>query len=123
MDAREQTYAYFRAIGGATPEDFVALFSEDVHFEDPVGGRVLQGHEGVAAFHRGLKRAWTSIEMIPDSVFTRGERSAVAWSASGTSTSGKGIDFEGINVFHFDGDGLIVRLEGYWDFEGVIGRM
>ena len=123
MDYQEQTAAYFRAIGAASAEDFVPLFTEDVHFEDPVGGRVLQGHDGVAAFHKGLRRAWSSIDMTADSVFVRDKRAAARWSASGQSVTGKDINFAGINVFHFDADGRIARLEGYWDFEAVIGMM
>ncbi len=123
MDAQEQAKAYFRAISGATLEDFTALFSEDAHFEDPVGGHVHQGHEGIAKFHKGLRRAWSSIEMTGDSVFERGNRVAVLWSATGRSATEKDIAFEGINVFQFNAEGLITRLESYWDFEDVIGQM
>jgi steroid delta-isomerase len=115
--------AYFAAVGSADREAFVALFSADVHFEDPLGAGVLLGHEGVARFHKGLGRAWASLRMAPTALHVRGERAAVAWHAQGHSTSGKDIQFDGIDTFDVDEDGLIRRVEGYWDMEGVIAQM
>ena len=114
---------YFEALGADDGEAFAALFSEDVHFEDPVGGTVLTGRDGVMKFHRGVARAWESLDMQAEDVFVRGSRAAVYWDAEGRSRSGKDIDFDGINVLVLDDDGLIRRMEGYWDFEDVIAQM
>jgi steroid delta-isomerase len=114
---------YFAAVGQAERDDFVALFHPDVHFEDPVGSGVLQGHEGVARFHKGLARAWASLRMEAGAVHVRGRRAAVAWRAQGQSQTGKAIDFDGIDLLEVDDAGLITRVEGYWDLESVIARM
>jgi len=119
----EVALAYFDAIAGADADDFAALFSAAAHFEDPVGGPALHGHDGVRKFHKGLRRAWQRLRMQAEDVFVRGDRAAVRWHATGHSATGKDITFDGINVFTVDGDGKISRLEGYWDFESVIGRM
>jgi steroid delta-isomerase len=126
MDAdttRQAVLDYFGAFAGADRDAFVALFTDDVHFEDPVGSHVLRGHDGVARFHKGLRRAWSDLEMTAESVFVRGDRAAVAWSARGRSASGKDIAFAGIDAFEVDPAGKIRRLEGYWDLEGVIAQM
>lgn len=114
---------YFAAVGQAERDAFVALFHADVHFEDPVGSGVLLGHEGVARFHKGLARAWSSLQMTPTALHVRGQRAAVAWQAVGQSQTGKAIDFDGIDVLDVDEAGLITRVEGYWDLESVIARM
>ncbi len=122
---RQAALAYFEAIGQADADTFAALFSADVHFEDPVAGPgpALQGEDGVRRFHKGLRRAWQSLTMTVDEVFARGQRAAVRWHAAGHSTSGKDIAFTGINIVEVDQAGRISRLEGYWDFEGVISQM
>ena len=120
---RNAALGYFAAVGQADREAFVALFHPDVHVEDPVGAGVLQGHEGVARFHKGLGRAWASLRMEPTHLQVRGSRAAIAWRARGHSSTGKDIDFEGIDVLEVDDAGRITRLEGYWDLESVIARM
>jgi steroid delta-isomerase-like uncharacterized protein len=115
--------AYFRAVGTAELADFLALFSEDVHFEDPVGSPVLTGHDGAARFHKTVGRAWQRLSMAPGAVYARGPHVAAQWSAEGHSASGKDIRFDGINVFTLDDQGRIARLEGYWDWEGVVAQM
>jgi steroid delta-isomerase-like uncharacterized protein len=114
---------YAEALGSAEKDTFVSLFTEDVHFEDPVGTKVHVGHEGVAAFHDGLRRAWSSLSMATHIIEPRGDRVAVSWSALGRSASGKDITFDGIDVMLVRDDGRIARLEGYWDFEGVVAQM
>lgn len=120
---RAAALAYFEAVGSADADGFVALFSPEAHFEDPVGGPVLRGEEGLRRFHKGLRRAWERIAMRPQAIFARGPRVAVHWEAAGTSATGKAIDFAGINLIEVDDSGRIARMEGYWDFEGVIGQM
>lgn len=114
---------YFDALGTADAEAFVALFSSDVRFTDPVGQTTLEGQEGVARFHKGLRRAWSELSMVPVAVHVRGSAAAAQWAARGRSTSGNDIAFEGINVFEVDDEGRITRVDGYWDFEGVIAQM
>jgi len=114
---------YFVGLGAADAADFGALFSDEVKFTDPVGQPTLEGPDGVARFHKGLRRAWTSLEMTPQHVFVRGRRATAYWRASGQSATGKDIEFDGINVFELAEDARIERVDGYWDFEGVISRM
>ncbi|MFN2115916.1 MAG: nuclear transport factor 2 family protein [Anaerolineae bacterium] len=114
---------YFERIVAPETEAFVVLFAPDLHFEDPVGTPPVTSIDDLAAFHKGLHRAWSALTMQVDAVHVRGDRAAVKWSASGTSATGKDIDFEGIDVLEVDDHGRIARLEGFWDLEGVIGQM
>ena len=117
--------SYFDALD-AEPEHaerFITLFTEDVRFEDPVGGPVLQGHDGLAKFHKGLTRAWQRLQLRPDRVHVRGRQAAVSWQAAGHSATGKDITFEGINFVTVAEDGRIAAMSGYWDLEGVIAQM
>jgi steroid delta-isomerase len=120
---RDAIRQYFEAVSSGDADALVALFAEDAHFNDPVGTPVLHGHDGVRRFHKGLTRAWERLDMDVETAFIRGDRGAAQWTAEGRSTSGKDIEFEGINLFEVDDAGRITRLEGYWDFEDVIGRM
>lgn len=115
--------AYFTAIRDADADAFADLFSADIHFEDPVGGPVLSGHDGVRKFHKGLRRAWQDLRMDTRDVFARGPRAAIRWHAEGKSATGKDIAFDGVNVVEIDAAGKIRRLEGYWDLEAVIAQM
>jgi len=122
---RQAALAYFDTLGTGEADAFVALFSPDAYFEDPVAGPgpALDGHDGLRKFHRGLRRVWQSLRMDVGDVFVRGSRAAVRWRAEGVSASGKAIAFEGINVIAVDDQGRISRLEGFWDVERVMGQM
>jgi hypothetical protein len=125
---RQAVERYFQLVGApeeatADRETFVAQFSPDVEFADPVGGPVMHGHEGVAKFHKGLGRAWSTLRLTPTAIYTRGPRAAAHWTAEGTSTTGKRISFGGVNTFRVDEAGRLDQVEGYWDFDGVIGQM
>jgi steroid delta-isomerase len=115
--------AYFDGIVASDVDALLGLFAADAVMSDPVGTPEHLGHEGVARFHKGLHRAWTDLAMTVDEVFVRGTTAAVRWSAKGTSTTGKEIAFDGIDVIHANEAGRIARLEGYWDLEGVIAQM
>ena len=114
---------YFESVGASDEEEFVDQFSDDVMFADPIGTPVLTGRSGVARFHKGVEQAWSRLHMQPQEVFVRDQRAAVKWTAEGESRTGKTINFEGIDTFTVNDDGKITHVEGYWDFENVIGQM
>jgi steroid delta-isomerase len=120
---RDAVRAYFAALGQADEEAFSQLFTEGVWFCDPMGGTVLEGHTGVGRFIKGMRRAWSQFEAEEQHVYVRGARAAAHWSAQGRSSTGVDIAFDGIDLFEVAADGRISRVEGYWDFEDVIGQM
>jgi steroid delta-isomerase len=120
---RNAVRAFFTALGEADEESFAKLFTEDVWFCDPMGSPVLEGHAGVSRFIKGMRRAWSRFDAEEQHVYVRGARVAAHWSAQGKSSSGVDIAFDGIDLFEVAPDGRISRVEGYWDFEDVIGQM
>jgi steroid delta-isomerase len=120
---RDAVRKFFAALGDADEVGFVQLFTDDVWFCDPMGSPVLEGHAGVARFLKGMRRAWSTFHAEEQHVFVRGARAAAHWSAQGQSATGVDIAFDGIDLFEVEPSGRISRVEGYWDFEDVIGRM
>jgi steroid delta-isomerase len=123
QEAQTAVEAYFRALGECDETEFSALFSEDAWFCDPIGTPVLEGRQGVAKFLRGMRRAWAQFSSRPTRIYVRGSRATAHWTADGQSASGNAISFDGIDLFELADDGLISRVEGYWDIESVIRQM
>ncbi len=48
-------------------------------------------------------------------VYLCGNQAAVRFTAHCVANNGNAVDVTGIDVFAFDGDGLIASLHGYWD--------
>lgn len=44
-----------------------------------------------------------------------GNEAVAYWVGQGTQQDGQCVRFEGINHFHFDADGKIVNLRGFWN--------
>lgn len=114
---------YFAAASNLDRAAYLACFSADAVVQDPYGGRVWQGHEGLAKFFSGMERTWASFTMTPGEPFISGNRLAVTWTAQGTSKSDKPATFSGINVFTVNESGLITQLEAYWDFKAMVAQI
>jgi ketosteroid isomerase-like protein len=111
---------YFRAISSL---DYLSCFAANPELQDPYGSRPYQGEEGLGRFFNGLERTWSRISMQPSGYYVSGDRVAVPWSAEGVSHQGKTARFSGVNVFSLNEDGLISRIEGYWDFKAMVAQI
>ena len=116
-------HKYFEAVSNVDRQAYLACFSEDAVVMDPYGGRPFQGREGLNKFMDGMERTWQTFRMTPDRLFASGDRAATKWAALATAKSGKTAEFEGINVFTINEDGLISRLEAYWDFKAMVAQI
>ncbi len=114
---------YFAALNAIDRDAYVACFAEDALLQDPYGGRPLQGTAGLHKFMDGMERTWASFQMTPGDAFAAGDRVAVAWRCTATAKSGKTANFAGIDVFTLSADGLIVQLDGYWDFKAMAAQI
>lgn len=114
---------YFAALNGMNRAAYVACFTDDAEVLDPYGGRPLQGTAGLNKFMDGLERTWATFTMTTYEGYGAGDRFAVRWTASATAKSGKTAHFGGINLFTLNSDGLITRLEGYWDFKAMVAQI
>jgi steroid Delta-isomerase len=114
---------YFAAVNSLDREAYLACFSEDAVVMDPYGGRVLEGRDGLNKFFNGMERTWNTFAMTPQEYFISGNRAAVRWNSEATAKSGKTAQFAGINVFNVNEDGLIDRMEGYWDAAAMMAQI
>lgn len=114
---------YRQALNSLDRAAYAACFTPDAVLSDPYGPRVLQGVEGVHKFFDGMERTWRAFQMTYGDAFASADRVAVSWQVEATAHSGKTAHFAGINVFTLAQDGLINRLEGYWDFKAMAAQL
>jgi steroid delta-isomerase-like uncharacterized protein len=117
------TSRYFEALSDLDQEAYLSCFAARAELHDPYGGRPFVGRDGLEKWFEGMLRTWSEFAMRPESTFVSGDRVAVQWQAEGRAKSGKRAEFGGINVFTVDSDGLISRLQGYWDFAAMVAQI
>lgn len=114
---------YFDALSSLDRKTFLNCFNNQAELLDPYGGRVFEGREGLSKWFVGMERTWDVFSMQATETYESGDRLAVKWTASATAKNAKTALFDGINVFTIDEDGLISRLEGYWDASGMMAQI
>jgi steroid Delta-isomerase len=114
---------YFSALNRLDRSAYLAAFTADAVVMDPYGGRPFEGHDGLNKFLNGMERTWGSFQMLPQEYFISGDRAAVKWQTEASAKSGKSASFAGINVFTINEEGLISRLEGYWDAAAMMAQI
>src|SRR5437867_2265706 len=101
---------YFLAIRAMDADAFANSFAEDGTTYDPVGSPGITGRDGIREFLISIGRNFQSVSLAEDSVFVAGNGAAVKWSGKGTSSNGKDVNFEGIDVFEVNAEGKIQTL-------------
>jgi steroid delta-isomerase len=115
--------AYFLAIRAMDPEAIANNFAEDGTTCDPMGAPPISGRAAIREFFESIFKNFKSAALTEDSVFVAGNGAAVKWTGSGTSASGKEVNFEGIDVFEINHDGKIQSLWAYWNPAEMIGQL
>ena len=108
--------AYFAAIASIDPARIAALFAADCQLEDPIGSGTQQGRSGVEAyFARGIASVASHVEIQTIVALPSGDRIAAHWKMRARGKAGQDGQAEGIDVLRLNGEGQIVRAEGYWN--------
>src|SRR5881398_2912420 len=107
--------AYFLAIRAMDPDAFANAFAEDGTTFDPVGTPGITGRDGIREFLESICKNFKSVGLTEDAVFVAGNGAAVKWTGKGTSSTGREVRFEGIDVFEVNQDGKIQSLWAYWN--------
>jgi len=115
--------AYFLAIRAMDAEAFANTFAEDGTTCDPMGAPPITGRAGIREFLESICRNFKSVSLEEESIFVAGNGAAVKWIGKGTSSSGKDVRFEGIDVFEVNADGKIQSVWAYWNPAEMIAQL
>jgi steroid delta-isomerase len=115
--------AYFLAIRAMDAEAFANCFAEDGTTRDPVGSPGITGRDGIREFLESICKNFKSVSLDEEAVFVAGNGAAVKWIGKGTSSSGKNVRFEGIDVFEVNDDGKIQNVWAYWNPQEMIAQL
>ena len=114
---------YFLAIRAMDADAFANSFAEDGTTFDPVGSPAITGRDGLRDFFQSICKNFKSVALEEDSIFVAGNGAAVKWTGHGTSTSGREVKFEGIDVFDINADGKIQTVRAYWNPAEMIAQL
>ena len=107
--------SYFKAIAARDPSRLALVFAEDGEIEDPVGTPVRKGRDTLAGlFASGMALA-SDVEINVLAAFPSGNCIAAHWTTTVRTKAGREAKAEGIDVLEVNVQGLIVRMEGYWN--------
>lgn len=104
--------AYVAGLNARNPDAVLALFSSDAEIEDPVGTPVLRG-DAIEQWFRGAVTVEPHLELEAPIRASHGASAAMAFTVSTRRRNGR-FRTRSIDVVHFDDEGRIRRLEGYW---------
>lgn len=114
---------YFLAIRAMDAEAFANTFAEDGTTCDPIGAPPITGRDGIRQFFQSICDNFRSVTLDEESIFVAGNGAAVKWIGKGTSTQGKEVKFEGIDVFEVNADGKIQNVWAYWNPAEMIAQL
>lgn len=115
--------AYFLAIRAMDADAFANTFAEDGTTCDPMGAPPISGRPAVREFFQSICKNFKSVSLTEDHIFVAGNGAAVKWTGRGTSSNGKEVKFEGIDIFEVDPDGKIQNLWAYWNPAEMIAQL
>jgi steroid delta-isomerase len=93
---------------------FLALFTPDAVWHDPVGAPPHEGHEGIGAFWDQAHELSDGIDFERREMVVGGDEAAVLFTITAKVGDG-GMAFEAIEIFVVADDGRITSLKAYWD--------
>ena len=115
--------AYFLAIRAMDAQAFANTFAEDGTTQDPMGAPPISGRDGIREFLQSICQNFKNVSLEEESIFVAGNGAAVKWTGKGTSSSGKEVNFEGIDVFEVNADGKIQNVWAYWNPAEMIAQL
>jgi len=115
--------AYFLAIRAMDADAFANTFAEDGTTCDPMGAPPISGRPAIREFLESICKNFKSVSLTEDHIFVAGNGAAVKWTGRGTSSNGKEVKFEGIDIFEVNQDGKIQNLWAYWNPAEMIAQL
>ena len=115
MKAEEMVEKVKRYVASVSTQDIEAikgLYDENATVEDPVGTDAHVGIEAICAFYQGGVAARTKLELTGP-VRCAGNSAAFPFTAT-PEIGGKKVRIDVIDVFEFNGAGLVQSMRAYW---------
>lgn len=114
---------YFLAIRAMDADAFANTFAEDGTTFDPVGTPGITGRAAIREFLQSICKNFKTVGLTEDSIFVAGNAAAVKWTGHGTSSNGKNVKFEGVDVFEVNDDGKIQTVRAFWNPAEMIAQL
>jgi ketosteroid isomerase-like protein len=113
----ERTQQFIDALGrleGAQELDpLVELFADDSELQNVTVGGNYHGKDGARAFWSDDRKLFDEVKSEFRNVIVDGDRAALEWERRGTANNGGDIDYVGVSVIEFGGNG-IARFMAYF---------
>lgn len=100
---------------GPTPEQWRALYDEEVHFTDPTQER--QGLEAYIVAQEGLLQRCDDVFLEPGAMALSGDTAFVEWTM-GLKIKGIEFIYPGTSRLRLGADGRVIDHRDYFDFVG-----
>jgi steroid Delta-isomerase len=106
---------YVEVFSAGDRAGYLALFADDATVEDPVGGEVVRGADGIAAFWDGVRAMASEINLTRTGParIAAGEAAFPLRAVTDLGEMQLGVDI--IDVMAFADDGRITSLRAFWD--------
>jgi steroid Delta-isomerase len=106
---------YVEAFSAGDRAGYLALFADDATVEDPVGGEVVRGSDGIGAFWDGVRAMTSDIDLTRTGParIAAGEAAFPLRAVTDLGEMKLGVDI--IDVMAFADDGRITSLRAFWD--------
>ncbi|MCR6030083.1 hypothetical protein GGQ22_01325 [Nocardioides sp. zg-579] len=113
--------AYFESINTEDFDRLETLWTDDVTLR-AVGQKPRQGRDAVMAYFRPLFARWAKHLDTPTRVITSANVSVVEVSFIGTTSAGKELTFDAVDVFDLSGD-RISALSTWYDLHWLVKQV
>ena len=112
-------------------DHLLALFTDDLVFEDVAQGVVHRGKDSVRAFAERVFPGFPDMTLELTSRFVTGSQGGGEWMMRGTNrgdspgmpATGKQVELRGASIFEFAADGKIRRYADYWDMATFLKQL
>jgi ketosteroid isomerase-like protein len=114
--------AYFDGINSERYGDVGALFAPEGELKAP-GSGWLRGPDEVQTYFAAALGPYPEHRDTPTRILVSGSTATVEIHFKGALAGGPEIEFDAVDVFDFDDDGLITRLTSWYDSHEVRSRL
>lgn len=113
---------YYVALRSMNGEQWAEKFAEEAILEDPVGNPPITG--GIEVFKQfytnAINKNFSKIDIQEKNIFIKANQGVVNFNFQGITNQNIEIIFEGMTLFKFNEDGLIVSFKVYWNPTNIL---